>query len=516
MASSEIDTSSLSADQQSMLEQYTAVTNQDLAAAIPLLQRCEWNVQIAIARFFDGEPTTDPVAEARAAAAAAAPPQDIRRQETLMNGFSTSSSSRSRRDPNLEPAPRIVPQSENQIAHSPNPILALIFAPFSLVYTILWKSYQLFGNIFPFLPRFLARISGTSQGASRRSAEGRVTLNPRDAAARFIREFEEEYGANELPFQESGYAQALDKAKRELKFLLLVLVSPEHDDTAPFVRETLLSPRVVNYIKDPANNILLWAGTVQDAESYQISTSMSVTKFPWAGVICHTPSVSSTAMSVVGRISGPMPPASFLSRLQQPIEKHAPELTRVRQQRQEQDSVRSLREQQDSAYERSLAQDRERAKQKKEEAERKQREEDEARRAEMEKENLARNLERWRKWRVSAIAPEPSADVKDVVRISLRMPDGERLVRKFAEDAKIEELYAFVECYDILQSGVLDEKVEEPNGFKHEYGFRLVSPMPREAFEVEAGGSLKERIGRSGNLIVEKISVEEDSDEEEE
>jgi FAS-associated factor 2 len=507
MASSAFDISSLSAEQQSTLQQYTAVTNQEVEAAVPLLQRCEWNIQIAIARFFDGEPTTDPVAEARAAQA----PQDIRRQETLMNGFS--SSSHSRRDPNIEPAPRIVPQSENQIVYSPNPILALIFTPFSLLYTILWKSYQLFGSIFPFLPRLISRISGTSH-ASRRNAEGRVALKPRDSAARFIREFEEEYGPNQLPFQESGYAQALDKAKRELKFLLIILVSPEHDDTAPFVRETLLSPEVVNFINTPENNILLWAGTVQDAESYQISHAMSVTKFPWAGVICHTPSVSSTAMSIVARIVGPMPPAAFLSKLQRPLEKHAPELTRVRLQRQEQDSVRSLREQQDSAYERSLAQDRERVRQKKEEQEKKQREEEAARKAVIEKENFARNLEQWQRWRASFIPAEPGPDVKDIVRISLRMPDGERLVRKFAADAHMEELYAFVECYDVLQLGDLGEKIDEPKGFKHEYDFRLVSPMPREAFEIEAGGTLKERIGRSGNLIVEKLNLG-DSDEEE-
>lgn len=432
-----------------------------------------------------------------------------------MNGFSSSSSSsssRSRRDPNLEPAPRIVPQSENQIAYSPNPILALIFTPFSLLYTILWKSYQLFGHIFPFLPRLVARISG-GQGGSRRNAEGRIALKPRDAAARFIREFQEEYGPNELPFMENGYAQALDQAKRELKFLLIILISPEHDDTAPFVRETLLSPDVVAFIKNSENNILLWAGTVQDAEGYQISHSLSVTKFPFAGLICHTPVVSATAMSIVGRLVGPMPQAAFISKLRRSLEKHAPELTRVRLQRQEQNSVRSLRQEQDSAYERSLAQDRERARQKKEERERQRREEEGVRKAELAKENFARNLEQWRRWRASSVAAEPNTDTKDVVRISLRMPDGERLIRKFAADARIEELYAFVECYDVLRLGNLGEKVDEPKGFEHEYDFRLVSPMPREAFEIEAGGTLKERIGRSGNLIVEKLVIE-DSDEE--
>jgi FAS-associated factor 2 len=47
------------------------------------------------------------------------------------------------------------------------------------------------------------------------------------------------------------------------------------------------------------------------------------------------------------------------------------------------------------------------------------------------------------------------------------------------------------------------------------YKFQLVSPMPREVYDLEKTGSLKERIGRSGNLIVERIVGEDDSDEDE-
>jgi FAS-associated factor 2 len=97
------------------------------------------------------------------------------------------------------------------------------------------------------------------------------------------------------------------------------------------------------------------------------------------------------------------------------------------------------------------------------------------------------------------------------------MPSGERVIRKFAADAHIEELYAFVECYDVIQAGEVDEKVEEPAGFEHEYKFQLVSPMPREAYELAKGGTIKDRIGRSGNLIVERTVVDdEDEDDDEE
>lgn len=48
MAESDVDIASLTEAQQLALQQYTAVTDQDLSAAVPLLQRCEWNVQVLL------------------------------------------------------------------------------------------------------------------------------------------------------------------------------------------------------------------------------------------------------------------------------------------------------------------------------------------------------------------------------------------------------------------------------------------------------------------------------------
>jgi FAS-associated factor 2 len=349
--------------------------------------------------------------------------------------------------------------------------------------------------------------SNINTPAARRSAGGRRPLSPRDTAARFIREFEEEYGSNELPFHEGGYAQAFDLAKKDLKFLLVVLISPEHDATSSWIRETLLSRDVVDFLRNKDNNIILWAGNVQDSEAYQVSSALNCTKFPFAGLIVHTPQASST-MGIAARIVGPTPPAEFVAKLRQAMQAHSEPLNRTRAQRREQEASRNIRQASDRAYERSLAQDRERARKKKEEAERKAREEKEALEREQAKERYARGLEQWRKWRASSIPREPGPEEKDVVRISLRV------VRKFAADAHIEELYAFVECYDLLQQGAR-EKVQEPVGFEHEYKFQLVSPMPREVYELKAGGTIKERIGRSGNLIVERTDLEDEEEDEE-
>jgi len=466
--------------------------------------------QIAIARLYDGEPVepVDPVP----------PPRSIHRQETLLNGIPPVSLSSERSG--LEPAPRVVAQPENHSTYDAPFLIQLALLPFNLFYGVLSKTLGLFSYLFPFLPRLLGRLSGrTGSRASRRTTSGRRPLQPRDTAARFIRELEEQYGGAiaQLPFAESSYAEAYDKAKRELKFLVVVLLSLEHDDTASFVRDTLASPEAVAFLANPQNNMLLWAGNVQDAEAYQVANQLNCTKFPFVGLIVHTPSVSSMAMSVVLRLAGPTPPATFVAKIQTTVNQHANALSTARAQRAEQQAARDLRESQNDAYERSLAQDRERARRKREAEEARKRAEQEAEAKAQAAAQQAKLLEQWRQWRANSIETEPATGT-GAVRISVRLPTGVRLTRSFRPDAPIEEVYALVECHELLKDGVSEggAAVQKPAGFEHSYKFQLVSPMPREVYDLAKGGTVKERIGRSGNLIVERLVDDDDEDDEDE
>lgn len=447
--------------------------------------------------------------EARASLAASPPPQPVHR-ETLLN--SSSSFPRSVGVARGEPAPRIVPQPADQTNSRPSPLLAILFTPFHTLFRIFSGSLSLVGYLFPFLPRLLSNLApGSSPARSSLNTTGRRPLNPRDTAARFAREFEEEYGAHSLHFFDNGYAQAYDVAKKDLKFLLVVLISPEHDDTSSFIRETLLSEEVVNYINDPQNNILLWAGNVQDSEAYQVSTALNCSKFPFSALIVHTPQGSTSSMSTIARITGLVPPSAYVPKLQNAISQQSAVLDRVRATRAEQDATRTLRHEQNSAYERSLTQDRERARQRREAEAERQKEEQEAKAVADAEEIDRRNLEQWRIWRAQSITPEPESDTKNVTRVSIRMTSGERVVRKFASSSTMEELYAYVECYDILQSPNPPlQPISEPQNYAHEYQFQLVSPMPRAVYSLDSPDTVGSTIGRSANLIVEPISPDED------
>ena len=449
--------------------------------------------------------------EARATLATSPPPPRYPSRETLLNG--SSSFPRPSTLPSRDPAPRIVSQPENRNLYKPPLVLAILLTPFNLVYRILSGSLGLFGYLFPFLPRLLGSLVRRSPTRnSRRNTTGRRPLSPRDTAARFIREFEEEYGNHELRFFEDGYAQAYDLAKKDLKFLLVVLISPEHDDTTTFVRETLLSPDVEAFINSPQNNIILWAGSVQDSEAYQVSSALKCTKFPFASLIAHTPQDSSNSMSTIARISGLLPPSAFIARLRTAIAQQKPALDRIRATRAEQQASRNLRQEQNTAYERSLAQDRERARQRKEAEAARLRAEQEQNAKKEAAEREKQKIEEWKRWRFQQIPPEPGAEVKDITRISIRLPSGDRIVRKFASTAKLEDLYAFVECHDLAQNGAMPAQATRPQDYEHQYKFNLVSPMPRMVYDLDSGGTAGDRIGRNGNLIVEPVGDEEEDD----
>ncbi|KAG5982123.1 hypothetical protein E4U55_002270 [Claviceps digitariae] len=522
MTDSGDDIGHMSPTQQEALQQYIQVTNQEVQEAISLLQRSQWNVQIAIAKFFDGE-GPDPVAEAIAAQEV---PRTTARHENLQESFFASESLSSRADgrARTDPAPRIVPQTP--MTHRSPWFLGLLFAPFGLSWRAASTLFRAFWYILSFLPSSIRPRAVTSRMTSGfKDTSGRRMLMPRDTAARFQREFDEEYGTNELTFFEGGLAQAHDLAKKELKFLLVILLSPEHDDTASFIRDTLLSQSVVDYIKNPANNIILWGGNVLDSEAYQVATEYTCTKFPFSALVCLTPKEGSTRMGIVKRLVGPMPASTYLSELQNSVQKYGSDLDGVRAERTAQEVARSLRNEQDSAYERSLAIDRERARQRKEAAAMAEASEAMARRKAEEAALLEKQRQQWKTWRATKILPEPPATEKNVVRVALKMPDefaaAGRVIRRFPQEAPLEELYAFVECYDRLQeleddggaTRAASAALEAPAGYEHKYGFRIASTLPRVVYEPSAIATMGEKIGKSGNLIVEQVSPESEGED---
>lgn len=104
-------------------------------------------------------------------------------------------------------------------------------------------------------------------GTISNSNSNKRSRDPRVLAFEFIEKFEEKYGKNHVEFFKGGYSQALEKARRELRFMLVILQSDDHDDTAAFNKDTLTSDRLKEFIKE--KNILVWAGNVHESEAHK-------------------------------------------------------------------------------------------------------------------------------------------------------------------------------------------------------------------------------------------------------
>ena len=391
----------------------------------------------------------------------------------------------------------------------------MLLTPFNIAISLFSRLYSIFSYLFPFLPRLLRRLSTRATPILHRSTDPRPQLAPYDACIRFQREFTAAYGEHPLPLLTSSYARAFDIAKSDVKFLLVIPLSPEHPDNDEFVKNILLSPRVVEYLTDSSNNVIVWAGSVADSEPYKVASALNVTTFPSAAVIAHTPSVSSTAMSIVSRIHKPASPDDFVGVLQAAKAEHSDSLSRVRASKTEHQAERSLRDEQQSAYERSLAKDREKARARKAAEDDILQKKIDQERKEAQQEQYAQDLAQWKRWRAAQFGPEPGDDVKDTVRTSIRLLDGTKVLRRFYGQASIEDVYAFVECHDELAKvGRNNEKQQfEPSIFTPVYGFQLVSLMPREVHGFKQSGTVSQRLGRSANLIVERIEGDESDQE---
>jgi FAS-associated factor 2 len=171
----------------------------------------------------------------------------------------------------------------------------------------------------------------------------------------FHEKFKELYGEKGPVFLQGSYSQALEKAKQDLLFLLVILHSEDHDDTHQFCIETLVSEPFVNYINE--KNILVWGGNVKESEAYKVSTMLGATKYPFMAFIA----LHENRMKVVHRFEGMIPATSLVDTMDRLIERLNRPYEVARQERASREAARSIREQQDAAYQESLRLDREKA-----------------------------------------------------------------------------------------------------------------------------------------------------------
>lgn len=154
---------------------------------------------------------------------------------------------------------------------------------------------------------------------------GAVVTDPLADVLNFIRDYNEKY-PNHPVFYQGTYAQVLNDAKRELKFLAVYLHSESSSQTASFCRNTLANEEVIEYVN---TNMLLWGCDVSTPEGYRVSHSINARAYPTLVIV----GIREHKMVIMGRMEGDCVPAEFLRRVQSVINDNKIWLVQERQQR---------------------------------------------------------------------------------------------------------------------------------------------------------------------------------------
>jgi FAS-associated factor 2 len=251
---------------------------------------------------------------------------------------------------------------------------------------------------------------------------------------KFIQDFNAKY-PNHPVFYQGTYAQALNDAKRELKFLLIYLhsesASPQIQsgqqrvtETVNFCRNALSNREVIDYVN---RNMLFWACDISSPEGYRVSHSMNARSYPLMVIIA----LRDNKMTVMGRLEGDCTGEELLGRMQRVVNDNERWLNAARHDRLERNLTQTLRAQQDVAYEESLRADQEKERKRQMERDEQakiEREIQEERDAEERRLNLK---ERLKMELVQSVPTEPSEQETDAVSIVFKLPNGMRVTRRF-------------------------------------------------------------------------------------
>uniref|UniRef100_A0A673JKX4 FAS-associated factor 2 n=1 Tax=Sinocyclocheilus rhinocerous TaxID=307959 RepID=A0A673JKX4_9TELE len=265
---------------------------------------------------------------------------------------------------------------------------------------------------------------------------GRVT-DPVGDVMSFIHSFEEKYGRSHPVFYQGTYSQALNDAKRELRYLLVYLHGDDHQDTDEFCRTTLCSEEVLTFIN---TRMLFWACSTSKPEGYRVSQALRENTYPFLAMIM----LKDRKMTVVGRLEGLIQPEDLINQLTFIMEANQTYLISERLEREERNQTQVLRQQQDEAYLASLRADQEKDRKKREEQELKRQEEEKAHQSILAEERRRRTLEEEKERKSECLPPEPPLDDPDSVKIVFKLPNDTRVERRFLFSQSLTVIHDFL------------------------------------------------------------------------
>lgn len=488
----------LTPEQETIVSEFASIVNYhgDLNQIIPFLQNSNWELEPAIISYFESNPDANEALNNESRVTASnndGSPSSNWSLNSLSQRFNSIFSRNSYSPLNNGNNPpeqtflqefKALPPREQFIYV----MQVILYIPFLIIYKVSVLVFYLITKLFPFIRTLTTKYTQNRHG-SRSEPKG---IDSSDVARNFILEFNNYYARNlenKINFFEGGYTNALFLANKDARLMIVYLHSDEHEDTDKFVLGTLLDDKFIKFLND--YNILIWGGNVKESESYQISNALGVTKYPFIGLMSlktttnQTPEGTTTSAPTLGcicKIQGTISADKLIDKLSSQIERVEPMLIAIRAERQEQELSRVIRQQQDQAYQESLLRDQQR-------------------------EQNRVNVKNWLNWKLSVLVPEEE-ERGEFARISIRLSNGERIIRNFNKNCSVEDIYTFIELKNknLLGQTPSTPVVKPPADFSYEFNFKLFSSFPRSELEPNPNELIKDQpaVWPNGNLIMEE------------
>lgn len=268
-----------------------------------------------------------------------------------------------------------------------------------------------------------------------------IDYDPLANIAEFAITYNQKYGTNHPQFYQGSYSQAVNEAKRDLKFLLIYIHQNDNKDCHLFASETLQNPEIIELIN---NTFIFWSCSKDLPEGQKVFNALKARRCPFLGVIVLKHSRS----TLVSKIEGPITATELIAQLNNLIGENEHDLVVARLDRDERSQTQLLRSQQDEDYLESLKLDQEKAKQKQLLAEEKRLAQ------ELEKQKLAEEKDRENNIlnrkselrQLLANTPQPDTSNELTLKLIIKLPNGNRFERFFLKTDPLSSLYKFVFC----------------------------------------------------------------------
>ncbi|KAH9060514.1 hypothetical protein EDB87DRAFT_1561816 [Lactarius vividus] len=341
-------------------------------------------------------------------------------------------------------------------------------------------------------------------------------------------------------FTLGSYDEILRLCQSEIRIGCVILVSNEHDDVPDFKRHTLTDPTLVELFHK--HKFVVWGGDVREREAWSAAQKLQATTFPFVAFVALQPprassfmgassrSSSSPSLTILSRHQGPSTPASAPTSARsladqvtlQLIPRVMPFLEGLRVAATERARERALRDEQDAAFRESARRDREKEAHRIEEARRAaELEKAELERKRAEEETRARIVnarDRWRREFRQLLIPLDTSN--DQIRVTIRLPDGQRLVWLAVRSSTVTSLYCYVDAHlshtDITLTDTktlasvaerdLQELIQSSGQLAEAWwGFSLFTAYPRQEIPWQPASRLMdiEGLGNGGQIVVE-------------